>query len=552
MKKLSAKPFAFGLCCTLLAWGSLAGHAADPLASLNHLGQHTFRITTNSREAQRAFDRGLIWAYSFGHFAAEQEFRKALAADPQCAMAWWGIALVNGPHINFPLVPPDKAAKAWGAVTNAQQLAAHCAPLEQSLISALAKRYANPQPEDRASLDQAYADAMRAVWRANLSNADVATLFAEAAMDLHPWNYWTEGQPRPWTPEIVSALETALKLDPKQPGANHFYVHILEASSTPARALASADCLRTLVPDSSHMVHMPSHIYARVGLWEEATHSNRKAMKADERYRAAFPRPGFYAMYMAHNTHFLAFVNMMQGRSVEAIRLANEVVSGIPEDFQRDYTGIVDGFMIFRSEALMRFGRWEEILREPIPARDFPLAIALWHFTRGVAHSALGHADEARLERYLLQSATTNVPPDHTMGNNSAADLLAIAALTLDGEMLAKADKLDESVSKLKEAVAREDKLVYDEPPDWIQPVRHTLGAVFMRAGRPMEAEEVYRQDLRMYPENGWSLMGLRDALRAQGKSAEAIAVNERFKRQWAKADINPPSTCYCQILERK
>lgn len=534
------------------ACASLVGRAADPQATLNHLGSHTFKITTTSREAQRAFDRGLIWAYSFGHFAAEQEFRKALLADPQCAMAWWGIALVNGPHINFPVVPPDKAVKAWGAVTNAQQLASHCTPLEQTLIGALAQRYGNPQPADRAPLDQAYANAMRAVWKTNLIHPDVATLFAEAAMDLHPWNYWSEDKPQPWTQEIMSALETALQLDPKHPGANHFYIHIMEASSNPWRALPSADRLRTLVPDSSHMVHMPSHTYARVGLWEDAARSNRKAMKADERYLAAFPRPGFYAMYMAHNKHFLAFVSMMQGQSAEAIRLANEVVSSIPEDFQRDYTGIVDGFMIFRSEALMRFGRWEEILREPMPAHDFPLAIALWHYTRGVAQTALGHADEAHLERYLLRTATTNVPPDRAMGNNSAADLLAIAALTLDGEMLAKAEKFDESVAKLREAVAREDKLVYDEPPDWIQPVRHTLGAVLLRAGRPADAEEIYRQDLKVYPENGWSLMGLRDALQAQHKSAEAAAVNKRFKHQWSRADVWPPSTCYCQILDRK
>jgi tetratricopeptide (TPR) repeat protein len=208
--------------------------------------------------------------------------------------------------------------------------------------------------------------------------------------------------------------------------------------------------------------------------------------------------------------------------------------------------------MIFRSEALMRFGRWEEILKEPQPAKQFPLAIALWHFTRGVAHTALGHGDEARRERELLQTATTNVPPDSIKGNNSAADLLAIAALSLDGEMLAKDNKLDEAVVKLREAVVREDKLVYDEPPDWIQPVRHTLGAVLMRAGRASEAEAVYRADLNVYPENGWSLMGLRDALATQGRTAESASIDKRFRKQWAKADVEPPSTCYCQILPKK
>ena len=552
MKLTPSRFFAFAFALILCLCPASAGAATDGKAALNHLGDHTFKVTTSSPKAQQAFDRGLDWAYSFGHFAAEQEFRKALAVDPECAMAWWGIALVNGPHINFPIVPSAKAAKAWEAVTNAQQLASHGTPLEQSLIAAISKRYANPQPEDRAPLDQAYADALRAVWKAYPQNADVACLFAEAAMDLHPWNYWSAGKAQPWTDEIVSALETALRLDPQHPGANHLYIHVEEASATPGQALRAADRLRKLVPDSSHMVHMPSHIYARVGRWEEAALANRNAMKADARYRSVFPRPGFYAMYMAHNAHFLAFVSMMQGRSAESIALANQVVSGIPDDFLKDYAAIADGFMIFRSEALMRFGHWEEILKEPQPAKEFPLAIALWHYTRGAAHSALGHADEARRERELLQTATTNVPPDRTLGNNSAADLLAIAALMLDGEMLVKEDKFDEAVPKLRDAVAREDKLVYDEPPDWIQPSRHTLGAVLMRAGRPAEAEAVYRDDLKAYPENGWSLMGLRDALAAQDKTAEAAAVDKRFKKQWSHADIKPPSTCYCQILNKK
>jgi tetratricopeptide (TPR) repeat protein len=257
-------------------------------------------------------------------------------------------------------------------------------------------------------------------------------------------------------------------------------------------------------------------------------------------------------MYMAHNAHFLAYVAMMQGRSAEAMALADRMVSGMPEDFLRDYAAIADGFMIFRAEVLMRFGRWEEILKEPEPAKEFFLAKALWHYTRGAALTALGRMDEARTERALLKDATAAVPADRTMGNNSAADLLAIAALTLDGEMLAKQEKLDEAIAKLREAVRLEDKLVYDEPPDWIQPVRHTLGAVLMRSARAAEAEAVYREDLQAYAENGWSLMGLRDALEAQGKQDEAAVIGKRFRRQWAKADITPPSTCYCQIVKRR
>jgi tetratricopeptide (TPR) repeat protein len=524
----------------------LAGIAATPVR-LEHLGNHTFPVTTNSKEAQRSFDRGLTLAYSFGHYAAEQEFRRVLDADPNCAMAYWGIALVNGPHINFPLVPPDKAAAAWVALTNAQALASQASPLEQSLIKALSARYANPQPDDRSALDLAYANAMRELWKANPSNADVGTLFVESAMDLHPWDLWKNGQPQPWTPEIVETLETVLKLDPKHPGANHLYVHTVEASPHPEKAVASADRLRTLVPDASHMVHMPSHIYARVSRWEDAAECNRQAMKADARYRAAFPRPGFYAMYMAHNTHFLAYVSMMQGRSAESIRLARQVVNGIPEDFLKDYTGIADGFMIFVSEALMRFGKWEEILAEPKPAANLPLSIALWHFTRAVAFTALDRSDDALKEKAEFEKATAAVPAGYTYGNNTAANLLAIAGHVLDGEMQAKAGKYDESIASLRKAVEIEDGLLYDEPPDWIQPVRHTLGAVLLRAGKPAEAETAYREDLVNYPGNGWSLMGLRDSLTRQSKTAEAKKADAQLKKVWAKADIKPTATCYCQ-----
>ena len=367
MKKITLNALRVAALLALVSTSTFAKDSATTKLALNHLGRHSFKITTRSTEAQRAFNRGLTWTYSFGHDAAEQEFRAALAADSDCAMAWWGIALVNGPHINFPLVPPDKAVKAWNAMTNAQRLAAQCSPLEESLINALAKRYANPQPADRAPLDQAYADAMRLVWKANPGNADVATLFAESVMDLHPWNYWNKGKAQPWTGEIVETLETALRLEPQNPGAIHYYIHTMEASATPERALVPARRLRNLVPDSGHMVHMPAHIFIRVGQWQDAAIANRKAIKADVRYRAAVPRPGFYGLYMAHNTHFLAFVAMMQGHSAEAIALAQQTVSEIPDDFLKDYVVVADGYMIIKSEVLMRFGRWEEILQEPEP-----------------------------------------------------------------------------------------------------------------------------------------------------------------------------------------
>jgi tetratricopeptide (TPR) repeat protein len=511
------------------------------------LGRHTFKVTTSSPAAQRAFDHGLTLAYAFSHLAAEKEFRRATEADPQCAMAWWGLALVNGPHINFPAVPAERAKTAVAAITKAQTLAAGVSERERALIDALATRYRDPQPENRAELDEAYAAAMRKVWRAFPKDADVATLCAEALMNLHPWDLWhNDGRAQPWTAEIVATLERALKLNPNHPGANHFYIHAIEASPQPEKALSAADRLRALVPGASHLVHMPSHIYARVGRWTQAATSNSDAMKADELYRAAHPRPGFYAMYMAHNEHFLAFTAMMRGRSAEALQLARGMVAAMPPDFLQEYAGIADGYMIFPAEVLMRFGRWEEILAEPAPRPGLPLSRALWHFTRAVALTALDRTEAAQQERAIFHTAATAVPKDYTFGNNLAADLLAIATKVLDGEMAARAGRLEESIALLREGAHLQDALRYDEPPDWIQPVRHTLGAVLLRAGRPADAEKVYREDLAQYPENGWSLFGLARALRQQGKDANAKTIDARFAKAWSAADLQIDSTCHC------
>jgi tetratricopeptide (TPR) repeat protein len=292
---------------------------------------------------------------------------------------------------------------------------------------------------------------------------------------------------------------------------------------------------------------MPAHIYARTDRWQDAATANRKAMKADLRYRAAYSRPGFYAMYMAHNAHFLSFVAMMQGRSEEALRCARTMVAGVPQDFVKNYTPMADAFMIFVSEALMRFGKWQEILAVPDPGPDLPLSGALWHFTRASALTALNRMDEAKLEQHAFESTAAAVPKEWRFGNNSAADVLAIASRVLTGEMAAQAGHLDAAIPVLCEAVRLEDDLLYDEPPDWIQPVRHTLGAVLLRAGQAGEAEKVYREDLLRYPGNGWSLLGLRDSLRHQGKTEETKIADARFKKEWANADIKPSATCYCQ-----
>lgn len=527
-------------------WG--CAQAPQPPAGRPALGDHSYKVTTSSPEAQAAFDRGLTLAFGFSHEAAIEQFRKAAEIDPGCAMAFWGIALVNGPHINFPVVPPDKAKAAWDALTRARALAPRAGAVEQDLIAALGTRYADPQPEDRRPLDEAYAAAMRKVWKAHPEDADVATLFAESMMDLRPWDLFTrDGKPQPGTDEILATLETALRLDPRHPGANHLYIHAVEASPHPEKGIAAADRLRDLVPGISHLVHMPSHIDARVGQWAQASQANARAMTADAAYRAAHPRPGFYAMYMAHNDHFYAFAAMMQGQSAAALQAARDMIRAVPEDFLRDYAAVADGYMPFVSEVLMRFGRWDDVLAQEAPPRGMPIANALWRFTRAVSLTALGRAGEADAEREEFGRAAAAVPAAATFGNNPAPLLLDIATRTLDGERAARKNDFGTAVRLLREAAALEDGLRYDEPPDWIQPVRHTLGAVLLRAGRPADAEAVYREDLARYPENGWSLWGLERALRLQKKDAEADAVKTRFDAVWGHADVSIGSTCFCQ-----
>ena len=379
---------AFGVAAVLGA-GALAGYAwsrqgathaeaGEPSgkpAERFHLGTHSRPVTTKVSDAQKAFDRGLVLAYAFSHNAAEAEFRAAAKADPECAMAWWGVALVNGPHINFPIVLPEKAKVAWDALGKARALAPKAGETERALIAALATRYADPQPENRAGLDEAYAAAMRRLAKKHPKDADVQALCAEALMDLHPWDLWTAvGEPQPWTGEILETLERSMAADARHPLANHLWIHAVESSPKPERGLPQADVLRDLVPGAGHLVHMPAHVYARVGRWADAAAANVRGIEADAFYRTTRVDPGFYYVYMAHNHHFLAFTAMMRGRSAEALTSARTMVAGIPAAFLESFAAVADGFVIFPSAVLMRFGKWEEILAEPKPRDGLPLS----------------------------------------------------------------------------------------------------------------------------------------------------------------------------------
>lgn len=514
---------------------------------LDGMGKHHRAVTTPNELAQRYFDQGLTLAYSFNHDEAIRSFGEAGRLDPECAMAFWGVALCNGPHINNPIVPDERSAAAWDALQKALAHKDKCTDVEQALIEALAKRYANPAPEDRSGLDKAYADAMVDVQCRFPDDPDVGTLTAEALMDLQPWDLWDkQGQPKGETTRILALLERVLEMNPENPGANHLYVHAVEASPQPERANAAADRLRTLVPGSGHMVHMPSHIDVLCGRWEQACRQNELAIAADKKYRKVVPRQGFYRLYMIHNHHMLSFAGMMSGQSKLALKAGREVVESIPEDYKRQEAALVDPFMMVVPEVQMRFGMWDEILKEPAPPDYLPISNALWHYARGVALAAKGRLQQAEAERAAFQKAVENVPQDALMSINPAHDVLAIAGKVLDGEIAYRRGEIDEAVSLFKAAIALEDKLLYMEPPEWIQPVRHVLGAVLLEAGRFDEAERVYREDLKKWPENGWSLYGISRCLASKGDASEATEYEERFRKAWAKADVKIHASCLC------
>jgi tetratricopeptide (TPR) repeat protein len=515
------------------------------------LGSYSRTVTTKSPEARRYFNQGLDFVFGFNHGAAIRSFQEAARLDPKCALAHWGIALASGPHINYPLVPPPAAERAWKELQLAQQYASKASPVEQALIEALGKRYANPQPEDRKPLDQAYADAMREVWKANPTDPDVGVFFAEAMMDLRPWDQWTkEGEPNPGTEEILATLDAVLKLNPNHPFANHLYIHAVEASQHPERADVAADRLRNLQPGLAHNVHMPSHIDIRRGRWQQAIDQNVKAVEADRRFRKIVgPPTGLLPVYAAHNHHMLAYAALMTGQREVATKHARALVAEIPPAFVKENAVFADGFVAAPLEVLVRFGRWDEILAEP---SNYPESLlfsrAFHHAARAIALAAKGDAPGARKEQTIFLERSKLVPKETPLGNNTADVVLALAARMLEGEILVAEMRVDEGVSELNLAVKEEDELKYDEPPAWMIPVRHSLGALLMKMGRFAEAEKVYRDDLARLPENGWSLFGLSESLREQKKNEdEAAALKARFEKIWAKADLKITTSCLCQ-----
>ncbi|MGV3485979.1 MAG: tetratricopeptide repeat protein [Planctomycetaceae bacterium] len=511
------------------------------------LGQHRRSISTRSPEAQTLFNQGLAFLYSFNHDESIRSFRAAAAHDPQCAAIHWAIALANGPHINFPFVDPEHAAAAGEAMTLAKRFAETASPVERDLIDALAARYANPQPEDRRPLDVAYAEAMRKVWKRYPHDPDVGAMFAESLMDLWPWDLWTaDGQMKDDTSEILQTLEKVFGLQADHPLALHLYVHALEGSPYPERAALAADRLRDLQPGLGHMVHMPSHIDVRLGQWQRAIDANEKAIKADAVYRGLSPEQNFFRNYMAHNHHMLAFAAMMLGQEQRSTDAINQMLKEIPEDWLEKNAIFADGMFAMPFEVHIRFGRWNEILAEPEPPAILPIARAFRHFARGVAYAALNKLPQSRSEQQLFLEAKQSLPKEAMFVMNPAEHVLAVAASVLEGEILYREGQVDQAIAALEQAVRSEEQLRYIEPPDWIQPVRHVLGATLMDAKRYAEAEQVYRADLQRHPNNGWSLHGLATSLKEQGKADAAAAVFSQFSEAWKHADTELSSSCFC------
>jgi tetratricopeptide (TPR) repeat protein len=517
------------------------GAAAPPL--LDGLGVHHHAVTTTNRAAQRYFDQGLRLVYAFNHDEATRAFRESARLDPGCAMAWWGVALAAGPNYNLPIDDArDRVAR--DAIAQAIALAPKASEPERAYVDALAKRYARPSGTDRKQLDRDYADAMREVARQHPDDLDAATLFAESLMVLRPWDLWTlDGEPQPGTTEIVETLEGVLARDPNHPGANHYYIHAVEASPDPGRALASAERVGRLAPAAGHLVHMPAHVYMRVGRYADAAEANRRAITADERYIARQNADGVYPqMYYPHNIHFLWSATSMEGRSGEAIAAANKLTAQVTPEALRQMP-MLELFAPTSLFALARFGKWDELLAVPAPGEEFPVYSGMWHYTRGLALAATGKVDEAAREQVRVATLAKAVAADRVIGDNQPAKRhLELAAAELAGEIAARRGRTDEAVKQLQEAVRLEDQLPYTEPPAWWRPTRHVLGAVLLEGGRPVEAEAVYREDLRRNPENGWSLLGLSLSLRDRDPAAAGSA-DARFRTAWAHADMLPQSS---------
>jgi pimeloyl-ACP methyl ester carboxylesterase/tetratricopeptide (TPR) repeat protein len=517
--------------------------SSGPMPLLPQLGDWGHRVTTGSEQAQKFFDQGLRLVYAFNHDEAVRSFEEAARLDGACAMCYWGIAYALGPNINLPMSEAAEG-RAAAAVGVAERLAERSAsPVERAYIDALAARYGEPGGEERASRDSAYAAVMRAVAKAHPTDVDAQVIYADAMMNLRPWDQWTrDGEPQPGTDEVLRALEAALDLEPDHAGACHLYVHAVEASPAPERALPCAERLPRLMPGAGHVVHMPAHVYLRMGRYADAARANIAAVETDARYFGLRDVPdGIYPMFYApHNLHFLWATYTLLGERARAMEAAAALVDRVSVEDARVEPSL-QGFLIAPILTLVRFEDWQAVLDEPAPSEGLEFATGMWRYARGMARVGTGELGEARGELEHLRAAERDVPEDQVIILNSAGDLLTLAAEVLAAWIDSAQGRHDAAIRRLREAIRLEDGLTYDEPPPWYHSTRNQLGEALVVAGRTAEAERAFRDDLAEVRENGWSLRGLERALRDQGRSEEADAVAERLARAWTQGGAPAP-----------
>jgi tetratricopeptide (TPR) repeat protein len=526
---------------TLAAW-------AEGAQLFDGLGSFHRKITTRSALAQRYFDQGMRFIWAFNHDEATRSFAKAAQIDSQCASCYWGVALTLGPNYNMPMMSSPRATVGWTAVRKAEANAHRATPVERALIAAVAKRYRSTgevDPSNSAPLLKAYVGAMRGVVAKYPNDLDVQTLYAEALMNTNPWKLWKQdGTPNPGTEQIVSTLRQVLAKDPKHPGANHYYIHAVEASQHPEQAVAAAEALEGMMPAAGHLEHMPAHILQRVGRYDEAATANRKGAEADIAYLKKTAPPDYYPMYLIHNFQFLAISTGMEGRRAETIAALKEARSHIPDQLLFGMPGF-DWAASFLYDGYTKFGMWDDMLKEPAPSEKLTGATISYLQSRATALAATGKLSEAQAELAKTKQLIAAVADDATQGNNLAKPLYEIGQLKAEARVANADGNRDEAVRMLTQAVRIEDKLAYNEPADMLFPTRHLLGAELMAAGKTAEAEAVYREDLKRHPNNGWAFYGLSRALAAQNRGTEAAAAQKQFEAVWKRADVTLASTSF-------
>ena len=519
-------------CVVVLLFVAVTSFASSP-ALMSGLGEVHHPVTTTNKQAQQFFDQGLKLVYAFNHDEAGRSFQRAAALDPKLAMAWWGVALTLGPNYNLP-VDPEREKAGYDAVQRALSLQENASEPERAYIAALAVRYSNDPKVDLHGLDRAYKDVMSKLAARYPDDLDAVTLYAESAMNLRPWQLWTaNGKPAEGTEEIVATLESVLKRDPNHLGANHYYIHAVEASQHPERALPSAARLEKLAPAAGHLVHMPAHIYARVGDHPAAAHCNEVAAAADKKFLTATHEHGVYPlMYYSHNLHFLAFAASMDGDFAQAKNAAARLVANVAPGVKA--MPMLEGFLPTPVIVLLAFERWNDILKSPAPDASFHITNAVWHFARGVADANLGKTPDAELEQTTFRDLVSKIPPD-TMYDplNKTAAVFKIHDHLLAGAIARSRHDEEVAIDSFTLAVAAEDALNYSEPPAWYPPVRPALGKLLLARNQLDEAEQVFRADLEKNPRDGRALAGLRDCLNAQNRKYEAEQIDQQFRAAW-------------------